>query len=239
MNILVIGASSGIGEAVARYQYKQGNAVILVARREDRLSAIAGEMKNTGSGEVYICPADVTKSEDVESIFEYIFEKEIKLDGMVFCAGINRDIPIKSIDSDDMQDVMNTNVMSFINLCKFFAKKKYSNNGASVVAISSLASKSAVTAMCTYSASKAALNSAVRVFAKEMLSRKIRANAILPGFVDTDMAKEASEKYGDVAKNQPLGIIEPEQIAYAVEFLLSDKSKYITGSLLEINGGDF
>lgn len=235
-NILVTGASSGIGAAVSKYLSEQEYFVILVARNEDKLKKIQGELH----GESLIVPYDFSELENIENIFYNCRNSELKLDGLVHCAGINNDIPIRANDVEVMQEVTTVNYFSFVELGKHFNKKKYSNDNASIVAISSSASISCGKGMCTYAASKAALNASVKVMGKEFLKRKQRVNAILPTFVDTPMAARMNESLGDLEKKvagQPLGLIEPEHIAYLTEFLLSDKSSYITGACIPVSAG--
>lgn len=235
-NILVTGASSGIGAAVSKYLSEQGYCVVLVARNENKLKKIQGEIP----GDSLIVPYDFSDLENIENIFDNCRNSELKLDGLVHCAGINNDIPIRANDVEVMQEVTTVNYFSFVELGKHFNKKKYSNDKASIVAISSSASISCGKGMCTYAASKAALNASVKVMGKEFLKRKQRVNAVLPTFVDTPMATRMNESLGDLEKKvagQPLGLIEPEQVAYLVEFLLSDKSSYITGACIPVSAG--
>ena len=169
---------------------------------------------------------------DIESIFLKLQDMGLKLDGMVHCAGINRDMPVKANELHDMLETMNINLLSFIQLSKFFCLKRYSNNDSSVIAMSSIAAISCDKSMCTYSASKAGLDAAVRVMSKEFARRKIRVNSIQPTFVDTPMLNGLSETQ---THNQPLGIINPVNVAYLIEFLLSDKSAYISGSNIKMS----
>ena len=139
-----------------------------------------------------------------------------------------------------MKNVTSVNYFSFLELGKYFYKRKYSNEGASIVAISSTAADACMKGMCTYSASKAALNAAVRTMSKEFLGRHQRVNSIMPSFVDTPMAEHVEETLGNLEGKiaaQPLGLIEPVQIAYLVEFLISDKSSFITGACIPVSGG--
>lgn len=235
-NVLVTGASSGIGEAVSRYLSQQQYYVILVARNENRLNKISTELENKS----LVIPYDLNDLHGIESIFMTCKEKGLKLDGLVHCAGINNDIPISSNDIEIMEEVTRVNYYSFVELGKYFGKKKYSNDFSSIVAISSSAANACVKGMCTYSASKAALNASVKVMGKEFLKRKQRVNAIMPSFVDTPMAENVDVQLGTLERKlemQPLGMISPLQIAYLVEFLLSDKAQYITGACIPVSGG--
>lgn len=234
--ILVTGASSGIGAAVSQYLSEQGYGVVLVARTLSKLEQTAACLP----GKKHIISYDLSDLANLEEIFIQCREKEIKLDGLVHCAGINNDIPIRANDIEIMQDVTTVNYYSFVELGKYFNKKKFSNDGASIVAISSMAAESCMKGMCTYAASKAALNAAVKVMGKEFLKRRQRVNAIMPSFVDTPMADHVEDTLGDLDSKiaaQPLGLIEPMQIAYLVEFLLSDKSLYMTGACIPVSGG--
>lgn len=234
--VLVTGASSGIGAAISKYLSLQGYFVVLVARNEGKLKKI----QETLVGKSLVVPYDLSDLEQIERIFEQCKGLKRKLDGLVHCAGINNDIPIRVNDIDIMKDVTTVNYFSFVELAKYFNKKKYSNDEASIVAISSTASLSCSKGMCTYAASKAALNASVKVMSKEFLKRKQRVNAILPAFVDTPMAARMDELLNDLEDKiaeQPLGLINPEHIAYLAEFLLSNKSAYITGACIPISAG--
>ncbi len=233
-SILVTGASSGIGKSVAQYLSQCGYTVILVARRESVLLELQKELPN----ESYIMAYDLENISDIKSIFDFCKEQNIKLDGMVHSAGITIDNQVRTIDMDDVIKVVKVNYLSFIELGKYFSMKKYSNEGASIVAISSTASHMGQIATCAYSSSKAAVNGAVRVMAKEFMRRKIRVNAVLPAYVDTPLIDDLKEK--EIIGNSQylgLGLIEPIHVSYLVEFLLSDKAKYISGSEIPITSG--
>lgn len=234
-NILVTGASQGIGEAVARHLSEQGAQVVMVARNEKKLTQIQKTLNNKS----LVCQYDLNDLENIEKIFLRCKEEGLKLDGMVHCAGINKDMPIRSNDIEAMNEVMRVNYMSFVTLSKFFVRRKYSNDESCVLAISSNATNTNAAGMCTYTSSKIALEAAVKILAKETLKRRIRVNAIAPAWVNTEMVKN-TENYVDanaIVASQPLGIIPPVYIAYLVDFLMSEKSKYITGAVIPVSGG--
>ena len=233
-NILITGATGGIGSATARYLVGEGYFVILVGRNQEKLDSLVKELSPSALAYSY----DLKDLYNIGSIFTFITDNNMKLDGMVHAAGINRDIAIRMNDVDIMQEVTAVNYMSFVELMKYFMKKKYSNDGGSVVAISSRATMYPAPAMCTYIASKSALEAAVSVSAHEGVKRSIRVNAILPGGTDTDMLSRANISKEDINRIQPLGIIQPVYIAYLAEFFLSEKSRYITGAKVPVTAGN-
>ena len=169
MRVLVTGASTGIGAATAKELAEKGAEVICVARREEELKRVCGYCPDR----MWSISCDLGNLENIGKIFEQIQEKSGLLSGMVHCAGINCDTPIRTNDVQVMRQVMDINYCSFVELGKYFCKKKYSEEGSSIVAISSTGSYNCAKGMCTYSASKAALNAAVKVMAKEFVKRKI------------------------------------------------------------------
>lgn len=234
--VLVAGASRGIGRAVALYLLEKGYHIVAVARTEKGLQElVAGREK---SAKYIVC--DLSDLSNIAVIFEKLKEWGIILSGAVYCVGVCTSEPIRIIDVDNMQHDMVTNVLSFVEMGKYFSKKKYMSDGAGVVAISSMSAWDNTKGMCTYSMSKAALNTAVQTMAKEYIKRKIRVNAVLPAYVNTSMTIRPDHSDDQIAlmqEKQPLGIIEPEYIANLVEFLLSEKAKYMTGCLIPVTGG--
>lgn len=229
--ILITGASSGIGLITAQYLNSQGYSLVLVARSYDRLHQLERDL----TGENLVCAADLCDLKNIGNIFESCKQKGIKLDGMVHCAGIGHNVPVRGNIIEDMQNTMTTNYFSFVELVKHFCGRKYSNEGASIVAISSISPLTCYPGACNYAASKSAINASVKVMSKEYMKRKIRVNAILPGYVNTPLGP--SEDDPAYLAQQPLGIIKAEYISYMVEFLLSEKSRFITGTLIPISGG--
>lgn len=236
--ILVTGASSGVGRHFAEYAGVQGNTLVLVARRQESLE----EIRKKFPDKCYVFSYDLNDIEHIEEIFDFIKKNGLKLDGLVHCAGVGYDAPIRVLEAAQTANVMRVNTLSFVQLGKYFSMKKYSNDGSSIIAMSSMAAFENPKGMLSYNLSKMALHSAIATMAKEFLSRKIRVNGIAPGFVDTPMAEVAFQSIGSreecLSKQQPLGIIPQEQISYLIEFLLSERGKYITGAVIPVSGGD-
>ena len=233
-NILITGASQGIGAKTAEYLSSQGATVILVARNKEKLEKVRKGLATKS----YLFSYDLQDLENIKDIFDYCADQNIKFHGMVHCAGINRDIPIQYNDIGLMQETLTVNYMAFVELGKYFMKKKYSVNDGSIVAISSSAASFFSPGMCTYSSSKAALETTVKIMAKEVLKRGIRVNAIAPAYVDTEMVDNAPFVNTDeIESSQPLGVIKPIYISYLIEYLLSEKAKYITGATIPVFAG--
>lgn len=233
-NILVAGASSGIGKETAIYLASQGANVVLVARNEEKLRQIAAQIGERA----FVCVCDLQKSEDTAELFRYIREQNLILDGLVYSAGIARPVPVRIETMANAEETMRINCLSFLELGKQFYSRQHSRNGAAIVAISSMAAVRPKMGQASYASSKAALNCVVEVMAKEFLKRKIRVNAIMPSYVETPMVS------GDVGYgmnrgigDMPLGVIEPKQISYLAEFLLSEKSLHITGASIPVTSG--
>ena len=177
----------------------------------------------------------MTDLSGIESIFEVCQNTGIKLDGLVHCAGTGNVVPIRNTSAEDLILTMKTNFFSFFELGKCFSLRNYSNTGASIIAISSISPLTCLPGSAAYAASKASINTVVRVMSKEFMKRKIRVNAILPGYVNTPLGP-AEDDVNYIAQ-QPLGIIKAEYVAYFTEYLLSDKAKYMTGTLFPMSGG--
>ena len=229
--VLVTGCTSGIGLGVSRYLHEQGYNLLLVGRNEEKLKNVSAEI----GGQPYaVC--DFEDSAQISGIFDVCISKGIKLSGMVHCAGFALNSPIRSLHEDDMIRQMQVHYYAFVDLCKNFYRRNVSTDGSSIVVMSSIATCTKKKGSLPYAAAKSAVNTAVSVASKEFLKRYIRVNAILPAYVDTPM-NDGLEELLDVSEVQPMGLIPPKAIAELTEFLLSDRSKYITGALIPVSAG--
>ena len=234
--ILVTGASSGIGRACAVCAAKLGAAVILTGRRQEALEETVSTCE--GEGHV-IVSGDITSPAFVKELVE----KGGKVDGLVHAAGIAPMCPVGMLASEEVESVMRTNYYSFLELMKYYSKNKFRNGKLSVVAVSSVSAESGWSGGVGYCGSKGALSASIRALAMELASKGIRVNAVCPSNIKTplyeagalDMNDEASLK--ELIKKQPLGLGEPEQVAWPVCFLLSDAANFITGVNLPVDGG--
>lgn len=234
---IVTGASSGIGRNIAEYLTKEmGASVVLIARRYQVVEKLAKSLP----GNNYAIKFDFNNVDSVVKIFENLNDNNIKVDGLVYAAGIAPLFKIEENDYDMIMQTIKVNALAFAEFGKFMLKENCVNSHASIVAISSIVSLVTTNRQSAYASSKAMLNTYVRYLAKEAVG-KMRVNAVLPGIVETEMYNQLKEESPGLEektkKNQPLGSIPKEQISKLVAFLLSDDAQYITGSLLAIDGG--
>lgn len=236
--IVIAGATSGIGSVTASMLADQGAELCLLGRNPEKLEMIAKEMPGNGH-KCYL--VDFSRSRSFEEIFEDFVSDQRKIDGLVYCAGNARLLPLNVMKKNLIDEIMNVNLYSFVEMVSVLAKKKYHNN-ASIVGISSVATQYPQKCQGLYASSKAAMNTMVTSLAQELAQKKIRINTVMPGPVRTQMyqafmeIKSKEELDWQLAK-QILGLTEPEDIASVILFLLSDASKAITGRHIYADGG--
>lgn len=233
--ILVTGASSGIGRATAIECSRLGASVIVTARNESKLHETLNLMDGTGH-QVIIC--DLSDIEEVKSLIE----KCPILDGIVNNAGMNKILPIQFVGQEDLMETMQVNAMSPILLTQGLLKKKKVAKEGSIVFVSSIAghTRSSV-GNSMYCASKGAITGFVKCLAKELATKKIRCNEVLPGQAETSIMAHGAvtdDQLKEMESRIPMKRLgTPNEIAEGIVFLLSNASSYITGSSLIIDGG--
>lgn len=239
-SIVVTGASSGIGKGIAIFLSKLGADVIMVARNSERLRETYSELE---PGRHCYYESDLNDLGSIEGLIDNICRDGLKLNGLVHSAGISLTMPLQYLKSGDLNSIMTVNFFSFVELVKQFSKRKNNDNGGSVVAISSISSRVGARGLTAYSASKGALESAVRSMALDLATKKIRINSVAPGMIETQMYDGLRELVNnkdfeaELKKRQVLGVGKPEDVAYATAFLLSDASRFITGTSMIVDGG--
>lgn len=235
---LITGGSSGIGLAAAKRLAEKGNHLILVASNQEKLSAALASL--AGTGHRSIC-CDLSCSAYVQDIYQTLTSWGVRLDGMVYSAGISPLCLLKDNSSELMQKVFEVNVFSFIELVKFFQLPELSREGARIVAVTSITARGAGYRQTLYGSSKAAMISAAKLMARELLNRDIRINCISPGVTDTPMLDELRKSSPGldekIKANQPLGAIPAETIAETIDHLLNSASNYLTGMEWVLDGG--
>ncbi len=233
-HILVVGASSGMGRVFSRMISEEGATLSILARNEERLKETLSELSGEGHTKV-VC--DITN----EGLVKEAIRQMSPLDGVVFCAGISEYVPVKFVSTEKIDKIFQTNYFGHISVLRMLLKKKLLNKGASLVFISSLSSVVGVPGTLMYASSKAAINSAVKVLASELAPQQMRVNAICPGIVKTEMLSATNlseEQFAEQEKNYPLGLGTPEDVGYAVLYHLSDGSRWLTGNIMILDGGN-
>jgi NAD(P)-dependent dehydrogenase (short-subunit alcohol dehydrogenase family) len=232
--VLVTGASSGIGRATAIECSKLGAKVVITARHEERLKETLSALEGDGH-QLILC--EMTSDDDLTTLVETV----PMLDGLVCNAGINKLVPIRQLKAEDLNHIFEVNTFSSIILLQKLMKKKKLAEDASVVYTSSISGiGAAAVGESMYIASKGALSAFVKAAALECSKKGIRVNAVCPGMVKTEMsdAYDLNEGDNEDLKNYPLGrYANPVDIAWAIIYLLSNASSWVTGTNLVIDGG--
>ena len=236
--VIVTGSTSGIGRATAKRLSEQGAQVCLLARSEEKLEETI--LLLTGEGHQYYVK-DFSESEGYKEIFDAIVSDGHKIDGLVHCAGIAKILPVNFLSKKTMDESMTVNLYSFVEMVSLLSKKKY-HDKASVVGVSSISVLYPQKCQGIYVATKSAMNTMVMSMAIELSEKNIRINTIMPSSTNTQMLKEAivnktDDQIDELLKRQILGLIEPEDIADIILFLLSDASRMITGRAIYADGG--
>lgn len=234
-NILITGASSGIGREVASMVSQSGASVIITGRDQEKLHLTADTLAGNNHR---IIQADLTKREDISMLVDQLPD----LDGIIHSAGITGHLPAKFISESDIFAYFNINYNAPVILTGAILKKKKLRNKASIVFLSSIATKYPYFGGSLYGSSKAALEAYSRVLALELAPKGIRSNCISPSFVKTPMVEGAAETISNEVmdkfeKMMPLGFGEPGDVANAAIYLLSDASRWVTGSNMVLGGG--
>ena len=240
-NIVITGASSGIGRQVAITLSEVGAKIILLARREDKLKETLDSLQ--GDNHIYYS-VDLSKTEDIGKHIENIVSEHGKIDGLVYAAGVNDGIPLNKLTPERIESVFKINFFGFTEIVRQVCKKSSYNQGLSIVGISSVAGYRGTSAHEAYSASKAAMDGFVRCVAREKAKNGIRINTVAPSMISTDMYKRFLEVNGidseaniKLLEKQYLGIGETEDVSNMIAYLLSPAARFITGTCVHVDGG--
>lgn len=233
--VLVTGASSGIGRQIALSCAQAGATIILSGRDQPRLQAVLEELGG-GCHDQFAC--DLIDDDSIAQLAQ----QTGRIDGVVHCAGVAMSVPVRQATRDHVEGMMRINSVGPMLLTRQLLLRNAINSEGAIVFITSISANAiGVPGIAAYSGSKAALESMARCLAMEVAKRKIRVNCIAPGFVETPMLQRGRDHMADAvdgtALRYPLGIGQPEDVANAAIFLLSQASRWITGTSLVIDGG--
>lgn len=245
--ILVTGASAGIGRATAMVLAKLGARLILNGRDAGRLNETAARLAELGNGPEHatahtVAPFDLS---DLEAVPGWVKQQAAALGplhGVAHCAGIQTLRPIRIFSAAFFDDVMRSNLGSALALARGLRQKGCHADTAAMVLISSTAATAASPGNVVYAASKGGIIAATKGLAVELLSDGIRVNCVVPSIVETELIergkqKLTAEQYESLRTLQPLGFGHPDDIAHMIAYLLADTSRWMTGSIVTVDGG--
>lgn len=234
---IVTGGSRGIGRSIVETLAKEGAKVAFVYNSNTQ--AADGVVAELGDCEVIAIQADVRSKEAADSVVEQVVEKWGTVDILVNNAGIIRDGLLATMDSQQWQDVIDTNLTSVFNFCQAVTRTMMSARYGRIINMSSVASEVSNPGQANYAASKAGIEGFTKCLATELARRGITANAVAPGFIETDMTEAVVNAAGkEIKKRIPARRLgQPADIANAVLFLAGDESSYVTGQVIRVDGG--
>ena len=228
--IVITGGTKGIGLATAQKAMREGAKVVVGARNERLIDE--GLLYHT---------LDVTNSDSCLDFFNYVVSQYGKIDGLVCDAGITRDALTKKMSLEQFNEVVQTNLVGVFNVVKLFGPYMQNQGSGAIVNISSIVGEYGNMGQANYAASKAGLIGMSKSWAKEFSYKgaNVRVNVVCPGYIMTDMLKtvpeELIQKFSSLTMLNRLG--QPSEVANLIVFLLSDEASYITGSIIDVNGG--
>ncbi len=238
--ILVTGASAGIGRSTAVLLGGLGARVVLAGRDAQRLEETARLMEGNHHR---IAPFDLTQLDRIPQWLAGLAEEMGPFSGLAHCAGIASLVPLRVLGIDHLDEVMRTNFYSAVVLTKEFARKRIHQPDSSIVYVASVAGMLAAPARSAYSASKGALIAFAKSVAIELAKSGIRVNCVAPSYVQTEMYEKSASGLTPeqltalVNATQPLGLGTPLDVAHAIAYLIAGTGRWITGSVLSVDGG--
>ena len=235
---LITGASTGIGYELAKLFAKDRHNLILVARDEGKLETAKNELSKCNV-EVKILSLDLSKSEDIQGLFNYVEMNKLNVDILVNNAGITKDGLILRMKENDFDSVIDVNLKGVFNTTKAASGIMMKQRYGKIINISSVVGLSGNAGQCNYAASKAGVIGFSKSIARELATRNVNVNVVAPGYINTDMTKDLPEKIKEnIIQSIPMKKIgEPKEVANLVLFLASELSDYITGQVISVDGG--
>lgn len=239
---VIMGATSGVGCALAKRLSDEGASLVLCGRNEDKLNSMAATIE----ANKHLITLDVASSAFEEEFSSGLSAASkilggVKFDGGVYCSGIAPMMPLRGIDNKIIDNVLAVNYTGAVLFAKVMASKTIRADLSSIVFISSVSASTGEKGLGIYGASKAALEASARTFAKELASFNVRVNCVSPGWLDTKMNMESVQTTIGLLErmkaSHPLGLGTALDVASAASFLLSDDAKWITGTTLVVDGG--
>lgn len=238
---IITGGTSGIGKAIAKCFLNAGGIVYLIGSRPEKGQKALEELQNdaASSSHLFFKACDVSSTDQVKNCFTEILSQQNRIDILVNCAGVTRDALLMKMTEQMWDEVIAINLKSVFNTCQFLTRPMMKQRQGRIINISSVVGLQGNIGQANYAASKAGIFGFTKSLAKEVASRGVTCNCVAPGFIQTPMTQDFTEKMiDDINQDIPLkrmGL--PEEIAALVLFLASEKGSYITGQVLQVDGG--
>lgn len=250
-HILITGATGGIGYETAKIAVQAGATVSVTGRNSDKLKELKTEIESlNATGTIHVIPADLNDGKDRARLVEEATQAGGTLTGLVNSAGVSGGDTMDQLKEEDMRKIMELNYFSTVLLSQLVYEKMIPERKGAIVNVSSLSGLRGTHGNTAYSASKFAVTGFTQSFAVEAIENGVRVNAVCPGFVDTEMGRNAIRKKGKAAgrsfeeqlkiaeEGLPSGrITQPDEVARSIVFLLSDAAENVVGESLKISGG--
>jgi len=236
---IVTGGARGVGKAIALAFSREGARLALVDVDKEQLEVVKKQIEK-GKSKVIAIPCDITKSSDVKEMVDQVRKRFGRIDILVNNAGIIRRGTIETVTEEDWDRVIEVNLKGTFNCCKAVAEIMKSQKYGKIVNVSSIAGKMGdITSAPGYGPSKAGVDALTKTLARQLAKYGINVNAVAPHAIETEMSAQWSEeRRKEIIASIPLGRLgKPEDVANAVLFLASDEASFITGEILDVNGG--
>lgn len=239
-NVVVTGGSRGLGLVVARRLAAEGYCVVAIARKESReLAAAMRDAEAAGSGALHFAPFDLGETDGIPALVKTLRRQYGRLYGLVNNAAIGLDGALAVMHNASIERLVRLNTLSPIMLTKYVVRGMMADGGGRVVNVASIIGFTGYSGLSVYAATKASMLGFTRSLAREVGRMGINVNAVAPGFLATEMTDRMSaEQMSRVARRSALKhLAEPDDVACAVEYLLGDRAKSITGTVLTVDAG--
>ncbi len=235
---IVTGSTRGIGQAIAEELARQGAKVVISGRNGERAQQVAAAIQEAG-GEAIAVQADVSHMADAQRLVKETLDRWGRIDILINNAGITRDNLLLRMSEEEWDTVLQVNLKGAFNCTKSVTRQMMKQRQGRIINITSVVGQMGNAGQANYAASKAGLIGFTKSVARELASRNITCNAVAPGYIQTDMTAALDDAVKDSLKQQiPLGRLgTPEDVARVVAFLCSDDAAYITGQVINVDGG--
>lgn len=241
-NVVIAGASGGIGSAIALRLASEGASLVLIARRADRLEALREDLAD--SKRAIAIPCDLADPKAVSTAVATVGKHFDHVDGLINCVGKEQILPFQSVTNKQLDELALANLYSTLLFTRDIGRLMihHGHSGGSIVNLTSIAGQVGIPAMSVYGALKSAIVGWTRCLAMEWAGRHIRVNAVAAGLVRTEMfdritAPLSSVELAKIEQLYPLGFGQPSDVAAAVAYLVSDDARWVTGTVLTLDGG--